>query len=93
MIGVDNLGVERWFDKRQTEEWSLEGDMLRVQMDEQVWKRRTASNGEPRSTVVLKDRTCMRCRRSFKAEPQMHICKSCKQSDDWQDGFTVFSCQ
>ena len=88
LIGVDEQGNERWFERKKYPGACYDGAVLRVTVDAKQWAKRLACQNSVRTE--RKVRHCMRCRRSFTADTNQFICDPCKKSDDWKTGFTVF---
>lgn len=90
-IGIDDNGEKRWFDRRHHSEIRVVGERLIVEIDERKWKRRTQSAlvTKPKDDGC-KDRKCLMCRTTFRAEKNIFICTPCKETAEWRNGSTIF---
>jgi ribosomal protein S27AE len=84
-------GADFWFDKQQVASWHVEDDMVSIELEERAWQRRL-HNVHPveTETVVLKTRKCLCCGNTFQAEKNLFVCVSCKRTESWRAGGTVF---
>lgn len=88
---ADHDGADFWFDKQQVAAWLVEDGQVLIELEERAWQRRLhATRAIEPKTVETKPRKCLCCGRTFEAEKNLFVCVSCKRTETWQAGGTVF---
>lgn len=97
LVGVDDHGIERWFDRSKYECWvQLQNDpagrdpILMVRLTTKEWEKRQQAV-EPKEVVFTKARKCLCCSTTFQAEKHMFVCDPCKATTAWKTGGGSYS--